>query len=65
MKRTCNKCIADKSSDDKYCSLRYRRKLIKIAKGVDVFSSPSVECPKPLTWKEYFNAPEREGIGRR
>ena len=64
MYRTCDGCKADRDLDSKYCSLRYRRKLVKIAKGVHVWSSPDEICPKPRTWNKYFNTPEREGPGR-
>jgi hypothetical protein len=64
MKKNCDNCKANRT-DGKYCLLRYRRKLVRIAKGIELFIAPDEECPKPRTWSEYFNTPEREGEGRR
>ena len=66
MYRTCNGCWADKCApQSKYCRLRYRRKLVRIAQGIELFTVPDEDCPKPKTWREYSNTPEREGEGRR
>lgn len=64
IKRTCEGCVADKFGEGKYCILRYRRKLVRILKGVQVFSAPDEECPKPKTWRDYSNTPVRPGPGR-
>ena len=62
IKRTCDRCIVVKFSDTskRICHLGYERKLVRIAKGLELFLSPEEECPKPTTWALFFDTPEKD-----
>lgn len=56
MKRTCNKCKAliDDSSCGFICSLGYQIKITTTYEHVPTAAKPIVECPKPLTYKNFY-----------
>ena len=54
MKRTCEKC---KANEEYGCGLNFKRESItKLTKnGMSfIYYKPLVECPKPITIKEYI-----------
>ena len=53
MKKTCNRCKADLNYSEKFCGLGFKRKCREIC-GMFVYNIPAQECPKPLTYSDYF-----------
>ena len=51
MKRTCNKCKALNIYGK--CDLGYKTKVSKYHQNISVTFSPTEECPKPKTIKEF------------
>ncbi|MFJ7183816.1 hypothetical protein [Lysinibacillus xylanilyticus] len=59
MKRTCNACKA-LSEDSFYgfrCSLGFPIEIVSY-KNVIISAKPKIQCPKPLTLKEYYKIQE-------
>lgn len=57
MKRTCNRCKAPGYSAEGTlcCDLGYKTRIIYY-KGIEIGLIPLEECPKPITYSNYFYA---------
>ena len=56
MKRTCDRCKALSTNiTGLFCDLGYKTK-VKFYKGIEVELVPLEECPKPITYSDYFYA---------
>lgn len=55
MKRTCNGCRAlEISRGYYYCDLGYEVEQQTVERVINISAKPLQECPKPMTYNEYY-----------